>query len=81
MNNDWTPSSAADLPPASTSQDSSSEAAADPAASVSQLQNAPIPAQRRAQAKTKKKYEFVNSLMTNLDVMIYVELCILYYME
>ena len=77
MNNDSTPSSAADLPPASTL---SADATADPAVPPSQ-QNNQTPAQARAQAQTKKKYEFVNSLMTNLDVMIYAELCILYYME
>jgi hypothetical protein len=77
MNNDSTPSSAADLPPASTTQ----EPAGDTAASREQHQNVQTPAQKRAQAQTKKKYEFVNTLMTNLDVLIYAELCILYYME
>jgi hypothetical protein len=74
MNNDPTPPSAADrdLPP-STSNPS--------APSSSGQQNEQSPAQKRAQAQTKKKYEFVNTLMTNLDVLIYAELCILYYME
>jgi len=81
MNNDFTPSSAADLPPASTSQETSDDPAGDSAASREQQQSVQTPAQRRAQAQTKKKYEFVNSLMTNLDVLIYAELCILYYME
>jgi hypothetical protein len=39
------------------------------------------PAQRRAREQMRKKLEFVDTLMQNLDVLIYVELCILYYME
>ncbi|TVY49335.1 DSC E3 ubiquitin ligase complex subunit [Lachnellula occidentalis] len=39
------------------------------------------PAQKRAREQTRKKLEFVGSLMQNLDVLIYVELCILYYMD
>ncbi|TVY71278.1 DSC E3 ubiquitin ligase complex subunit, partial [Lachnellula suecica] len=39
------------------------------------------PAQTRAQVQTRKKLEFVDSLMLNLDVLIYVELSILYYMD
>ncbi len=39
------------------------------------------PAQKRAQTQAKKKFEFVSNLMTNLDMMIFVELGILYYME
>jgi len=39
------------------------------------------PAQKRAEAQTKKKFDFISNLMTNLDMTIYVELCILYYME
>jgi hypothetical protein len=79
MNNDSTPSSAADLPAASTSH--GADPAGERATSREQQQNAQTPAQKRAQSQTKKKYEFVNSLMTNLDVLIYAELCILYYME
>lgn len=81
MNNDTAPSSAADLPPASTSQNSGSDSAGDTVASLTRLQNAETPAQKKAQAQIKKKHEFINSLMTNVDVMIYAELCILYYME
>lgn len=51
-------------------------------ASVSTQRGAePSPAQKRAQAQTKKKYEFVNHLTLNLDILIYAELSILYYME
>lgn len=31
--------------------------------------------------QTRKKLEFVDNLMRNLDMLIYAELCILYYME
>jgi hypothetical protein len=44
-------------------------------------QDEQTPAQKRLQAQTKKKHEFVTSLMNNLDILIYVELSILYYME
>jgi hypothetical protein len=38
-------------------------------------------AQKRAQVQTKKKLEFITQLTNNLDMIIYIELCILYYME
>ncbi|KAG9245707.1 hypothetical protein BJ878DRAFT_397084, partial [Calycina marina] len=38
-------------------------------------------AQKRAQAQTKQKHEFVNYLMIKLDLIIYAELCVLYYMD
>lgn len=78
MNNDPTPPTAADrdLPPLS-----SADPVAETSASREQAQDAQTPAQKRAHAQTKKKYEFVNGLMTNLDILIYAELCILYYME
>lgn len=41
----------------------------------------PSPAKKRAYAQTKKKFEFINHLTLNLDVLIYAELSILYYME
>jgi hypothetical protein len=81
MNNDSTPSSAANLPQASASEQPSVDPAEETAATREQVQNAQTPAQKRAQAQTKKKYEFINTLMTNLDVIIYAELSILYYME
>ena len=77
MNNDPTPPAAdQDLPPST-----SSDPIAETSASRETQQDAQTPSQKRAQAQTKKKYEFVNGLMTNLDVLIYAELCILYYME
>lgn len=38
-------------------------------------------AQKRALARLKKKSEFLLNLITNLDTLIYVEFCIIYYME
>lgn len=82
MNNDPTPPPAADLDlPSSSNPTSSSNPVIEPSASREAREDAQTPAQKRAQAQTKKKYEFVNTLMTNLDVLIYAELCILYYME
>lgn len=43
--------------------------------------NEQSPAVKRAQAQTKKKFEFVSSLLNSLDMIIYLELCIVYYME
>jgi hypothetical protein len=82
MNNDSPPSS--DLPTAaSTSQEASASQPSEITAASREQQQTPnlTPAQKRVQAQTKKKYEFVNSLMANLDTLIYAELCILYYME
>lgn len=81
MNNDSPPSS--DLPAtASTSQEASTSQPREVTAASREQQQANLnPAQKRIQAQTKKKYEFVNSLMANLDTLIYAELCILYYME
>ncbi|KAH6709626.1 hypothetical protein BKA61DRAFT_454004, partial [Leptodontidium sp. MPI-SDFR-AT-0119] len=39
------------------------------------------PAKKRALAQTKKKFEFINNLTLHLDILIYAELCILYYMD
>jgi len=77
MNNDSTPNSAADLPRIPSSSDSNPAEAASPR----EPQDARPPAQKRIQAQTKKKYEFINGLMNNLDTLIYVELCITYYMD
>jgi hypothetical protein len=79
MNNDPAPTSAADADLPSTSH------SIEHSTSTESHQNGPAsaqtPVQKRAQAQTKKKYEFINGLMTNLDALIYAELCILYYME
>jgi hypothetical protein len=75
MNNDSTPHPAEDLPP------TENTSPIDPAPAPT-TQNAKLsPAQKRAQLQTRKKLEFIDGLMQNLDVLIYVELCILYYME
>jgi hypothetical protein len=39
------------------------------------------PAQKRFQAQITKKLEFIDDLIKHSDMLIYMELCILYYME
>lgn len=86
MNNDSAPHRAEDdaLPRATTSDDASnSEPAPAPAAEAEQEQRTPAQSRtlKKAEAQFEKKHEFISSLLKNLDVLIYMELCILYYME
>jgi hypothetical protein len=85
MNNDFTPPSAEDaLPRAPASENaSSSESAQATAAAAEQDQASPAQSRalQRAKAQLEKKHEFISSLMKNLDVLVYMELCVLYYME
>ncbi|CZT48007.1 uncharacterized protein RSE6_08647 [Rhynchosporium secalis] len=93
MNNDSTPS---DLPSSvpttapATDPRSASEAVpagavddtSDSAAAVeSQNVQPDSPVKKRARDQTRKKFGFINNLSLQLDVLIYVELCILYYMD
>ncbi|CAL3963993.1 hypothetical protein PZA11_001462 [Diplocarpon coronariae] len=48
---------------------------------VLRTNDAQSPAQKIAHAQLKKKQEFITSLMLNLDILIYAELSILYYMD
>lgn len=77
MNNDPPP---ADLPrnEDNTSANTSDDA---PVESAAQRQDEISPGQKRAQVQAKKKHDFLSSLMNNLDIMIYAELSIIYYME
>ena len=83
MNIDASYSPAADLlppPPATTSSNPTSETV------ESVVHNTPAhevktSAQKRAQAQAKKRNEFLAGLLDNLDMLIYMELCVLYYME
>ena len=43
--------------------------------------NALSPAQKRFQAQITKKLDFIDDLIRHSDMLIYMELCILYYME
>jgi hypothetical protein len=36
---------------------------------------------KRLATQTKRKAEFIHDIMFNLDLLIYAELCVLYYME
>lgn len=80
MNNDSTPSEPA-APPLEPTTTTSEDPAGDTAAERARIEAALTPKQKRAQAQTKKRYEFINSMMLNLDMIVYVELCIVYYME
>ncbi|KIN04042.1 hypothetical protein OIDMADRAFT_86528, partial [Oidiodendron maius Zn] len=85
MNNDPTPPPAEDnLPRVSTPENASgSESAPTTAAAAEQDEVSPAQSRalKRAEAQFEKKLEFINSLMKSLDVLIYMELCILYYMD
>ncbi|KAF8856989.1 DUF1746-domain-containing protein [Acephala macrosclerotiorum] len=82
MNNDSTPT---DLPRTDTSANTSANASGENVELVQQPptrpQDATSPAQKRVLARTRKRHEFVSNLMTNLDILIYVELSIVYYMD
>lgn len=49
------------------------------------IQDAGSPAQTRAKGRvleqTKKRIEFLDNIMTSLNILIYVEMVIVYYME
>lgn len=79
MNNDSTPT---DLPrsenPTSTSEAGPAAASVD---SAQRQKGEESPTQKRAQAQMKKRFEFITSLTNNLDIVIYAELSIIYYME
>jgi hypothetical protein len=84
MNNDSTPPPEDARPRASTPENASgSESAPATAAGVEQDEISPAQSRalKRAEAQFEKKLEFINSVMKNLDILIYMELCILYYME
>jgi hypothetical protein len=96
MNNDSTPSdpprtdepSLAAAPPSTAPERGTtiteliaSEEATVAADATAPRQHVLTKAEKRAQAQTKKKLGFVTQLTDNLDMIIYVELCILYYME
>ncbi|KAF4631270.1 hypothetical protein G7Y89_g6866 [Cudoniella acicularis] len=75
MNNDSTPNPAEVLPTADTTN------RADSIESGTRTQHALSPAKRKFQAQMVKKLDFIDGLMKNLDILVWVELCILYYMD
>ncbi|KAH8815116.1 hypothetical protein F5884DRAFT_771159 [Xylogone sp. PMI_703] len=93
MNNDSTPTPAAapDLPNPqhdaanssvpTTSNQSLGIEVSQQEESVSITVSTPTRAQQRAIAHAKKRYEFITSLMWNLDILIYAELCTVYYLD
>ena len=80
MNNDSIPSPAANLP-LSEGQTSTTENAAEVTEPAPRAQDAKTPAQKAALTQAKKRNELLGGMMEQLDMLIYVELCILYYME
>lgn len=86
MNNDFTPT---DLPRTDVNASADSTASAhasgdngEPAQEPqTRRQDVTSPAQKRVLLRMKKRHEFVSNLMRNLDILIYAELWILYYME
>lgn len=82
MNNDSTPT---DLSRTDVNTSASANASGDVAEPAHQnqpsTQNATSLAQKRVLLRMKKRHEFVSNLMTNLDILIYAELSIVYYME
>ena len=76
MNNDSTPTSTAGL-----SNDANVlNATASNVAEDDQQDGGRIP-RTRENMQMSRTYDFVNNLMLNLDTLIYIELCIVYYME
>jgi len=68
-----------DLPSTSASNEPSNNTT--PAQAQTKDAVAQTPAQKRILLQAKKRSEFTGLLMNNLDMLIYVELCVMYYME
>jgi hypothetical protein len=79
MNNDSTPTPAAVLP--STQNDNTTTNTTGAAESTARRDDTLSPVQKRFKSQVNKKLEFVDGMMRNLDMLVYVELAILYYME
>ncbi|KAI9745227.1 MAG: hypothetical protein M1818_001505 [Claussenomyces sp. TS43310] len=77
MNDDPTATHAADLPSVT---GEGSSAAAGPA-HASDNEAPPIDLREHVLAQVKKKADFINDIMLNLDLLIYAELCIIYCMD
>ena len=76
MNDDLTPTLAADLRPDINNETSPAEAE-----ESSNDESAKAQIRRRVATQTKRKAVFIHDIMFNLDILIYAELCVLYYME
>lgn len=75
MNDDPTSTLVADLPPNINNGTSSAEAESSNDESVK------VQTRKIFAAQTKRRAEFIHDIMFNLDILIYAELCVLYYME
>ncbi|RDL36658.1 uncharacterized protein BP5553_06010 [Venustampulla echinocandica] len=79
MNNDSNPNSAEEL--FTTEEITSEPVGSTEPATTTRRRDASSPAQKKFKAQLVKKLEFIDGLMKNLDMLIYAELCILYYMD
>ncbi|KAH8657649.1 hypothetical protein BGZ60DRAFT_383598 [Tricladium varicosporioides] len=83
MNNDSTSNPAEVLPLATDNLtgNNNPDAVDTGLSSTTRSQNVLSPAKRKFQAQMSKKMEFIDGLMKNLDMLVWVELCIVYYMD
>lgn len=79
MNDDPPSTLPADLPPDINNINNGISPAE--AAGSSASERAKIQIRKRFAAQTKRKAEFIHDIMFNLDILIYAEVCVLYYME
>ncbi|KAH7416950.1 hypothetical protein BKA64DRAFT_739530 [Cadophora sp. MPI-SDFR-AT-0126] len=75
------PATSSSTDPTAGASESTTAGAVDDGTVRSQDVQSESPAKRRAVAQTKKKFEFINNLTLHLDILIYAELCIVYYMD
>jgi hypothetical protein len=66
------------LPPLSADDNGTSSAEA---AASSNGDSVQARLRKRFATQTKRKAEFIHDIMFNLDILIYAEICVLYYME
>ncbi|KUJ24038.1 DUF1746-domain-containing protein [Mollisia scopiformis] len=78
MNNDSTPT---DLPRTDTSANTTGDSVEPAQQAQTRRRDVTSPAQKRVLLGMRKRHEFVANLMTNLDILIYAELSIVYYMD
>jgi len=76
MSDDSTPTPAVDLRRVSVNETNLAQAAESSNGESVQSQM-----RKRLLSQTKRKAEFIHEIMFNLDIVIYAEICVLYYME
>ncbi len=76
MNDDFSSTPAADQRPDRNNGTSPAEGT-----ESSESESAKTRIRDRVAVQAKRKAEFIHDIMFNLDILIYAELCVLYYME